>query len=132
MADTMTFNLVSPERLLASVAATAAQIPGTDGEFTALPDHAPFLTTLRPGVVRVQAAEGTTEYFVTGGFAEVSQTETSVLAEEAIERDALKRDWLDAKLADAEKALAAAPEHARLAAAQRVNDYRAVIDQLGL
>jgi F-type H+-transporting ATPase subunit epsilon len=132
MADTMKFNLVSPERLLASVEAKLAQIPGTDGEFTAMPDHAPFLTTLRPGLVRVHAEGGVTEYFVTGGFAEVSQTETSVLAEEAIERDLLRRDWLDEKLGAAEAALAAAPDHERIAAGQRVNDYRAVIGQLGL
>lgn len=132
MADTMKFNLVSPERLLASVVAKQAQIPGTDGEFTAMPEHAPFLTTLRPGLVRVHAEGSVTEYFVTGGFAEVSQAETSVLAEEAIEREMLRRDWLDEKLSAAEAALAAAPDHARIAAAQRVNDYRAVIAQLGL
>lgn len=132
MADTMKFNLVSPERLLASVEAKLAQIPGMDGEFTAMPDHAPFLTTLRPGLVRVHAEGAVTEYFVTGGFAEVSQTETSVLAEEAVEREMLKRDWLDGKLDEAEAALAAAPDHGRIAAAQRVNDYKAVIGQLGL
>jgi F-type H+-transporting ATPase subunit epsilon len=132
MADTIRFNLVSPERLLASVEARQVQIPGTDGEFTAMPDHAPFLSTLRPGVVRVHGEGGVTEYFVTGGFAEVSQTETSVLAEEAIERDLLQRDWIEDKIAAAEKALADAPEHARIAAAQRVSDYRVVLDQLGL
>jgi F-type H+-transporting ATPase subunit epsilon len=132
MADTMKFNLVSPERLLASVEAKQAQIPGTEGEFTAMPDHAPFLTTLRPGLVKVHADSGVTEYFVTGGFAEVSQTETSVLAEEAIERPLLRRDWLDEKLQEAEAALAAAPEHARIAAGQLVNDYRSLIEQLAL
>ena len=52
MADTLQFDLVSPERKLASVAATSVQIPGMGGDFTAMPNHAPFLTTLRPGVVR--------------------------------------------------------------------------------
>ena len=53
MADTLQFELVSPERKLASVAASAVTIPGIGGDFTAMPNHAPFLTTLRPGVVRV-------------------------------------------------------------------------------
>lgn len=133
MADTMKFSLVSPERLLAEVEARSAQVPGSEGEFTAMPDHAPFVSTLRPGIVRVTAAAGAvTEYFVTGGFAEVSQEATSVLAEEAVERDALSRDWLDEKLAEAQTALEGAPDYARIAAGQKVNDFKAAIDQLGL
>ena len=131
MADTMQFDLVSPERLLASTSATSAQIPGMDGDFTALPGHAPYLTTLRPGFVRVTGPEGVSEYFVTGGFAEVSQTATSVLAEEAVERGALGRDMIEARLRSAEAALAAAPEEERTAAAQRVNDFRAAMAQFG-
>jgi F-type H+-transporting ATPase subunit epsilon len=131
MADTMKFSLVSPERLLTSVEARSAQIPGMEGEFTALPDHAPFLSTLRPGIVSVSPAEGGgSEYFVTGGFAEVSPEATSVLAEEAVERDALKREWLEEKLQEAEAALEAAPDHARIAAGQKVNDFKVALDQL--
>ena len=51
MADTVQFDLVSPERLLSSVAAKEVQIPGAEGDMTALPDHAPLITTLRPGVL---------------------------------------------------------------------------------
>ena len=131
MADTMKFSLVSPERLLTSVEARSAQIPGMEGEFTALPDHAPFLSTLRPGIVSVTPAEGgVSEYFVTGGFAEVSPEATSVLAEEAVERDALKREWLEEKLQEAEAALETAPDHARIAAGQKVNDFKVALDQL--
>ena len=53
MADTLQFDLVSPERSLASLEASEVQIPGAEGDFTALPDHAPVITTLRPGVLRV-------------------------------------------------------------------------------
>ena len=83
MADTMQFDLVSPERKLASLEATSVQIPGMGGDFTAMPQHAPFLTTLRPGVVRVQAGSETVEFVVTGGFAEVSPTAATILAEYA-------------------------------------------------
>lgn len=132
MADTLKFDLVSPERRLASVDAQMVQIPGMMGEFTAMPMHAPFLTTLRPGVVKVHAGGSVTAYFVTGGFAEVSADAAIVLAEEAVERDRLDRRFLDERLAQAEAALAAAPAEARMAAGQRVNDFRTVIDQLGL
>jgi F-type H+-transporting ATPase subunit epsilon len=107
------------------------QIPGMLGEFTAMPGHAPFFSTLRPGVVTVHGAE-TARYFVTGGFAEVSPDAASILAEEAVERDLLTRDFLEQKLAEAEAALAGAPEAERTAAAQRVADFRTAIAQFGL
>jgi F-type H+-transporting ATPase subunit epsilon len=129
---TIKVDLVSPERLLASVEADLAQIPGQMGEFTALPGHAPFLSTLRPGVVTIRAGGADKAYFVTGGFAEVSANAASVLAEEAVERDALTRSFLDAKLAEAEKALAEASDEAKPALALRVNDYRNAIAVLGL
>ena len=50
MADTMQFDLVSPERRLASMQVTSVQIPGADGDMTAMEGHAPTITTLRPGV----------------------------------------------------------------------------------
>ncbi len=81
MADTMQFDLVSPERRLASMQVTAVQIPGTEGDMTAMADHAPTITTLRPGLLRVEGPEGTSEYVVTGGFAEIGgQGGVSVLA----------------------------------------------------
>ena len=83
---TMQFELVSPERKLASVAATEVQIPGADGDFTAMPDHAPVISTLRPGYLTVVSAEGSEDYFVTGGFAEVSAESATVLAERAFPR----------------------------------------------
>ena len=69
MADTLQVDLVSPERKLASLSASAVTIPGIGGDFTAMPNHAPFLTTLRPGVVRVVAGSETREYVVTSGAA---------------------------------------------------------------
>ena len=59
------------------------QIPGADGDMTAMADHAPTITTLRPGVLRVHAG-GTDEYVVSGGFAEITATGVSVLAEQAL------------------------------------------------
>jgi len=96
MADTMQFDLVSPERRLASLQVTAVQIPGADGDMTAMADHAPTITTLRPGVMTVEGPEGTTEYVVTGGFAEISSRGVSVLAERAL----VKGDMTQADLDD--------------------------------
>ena len=84
MAGTLQFDLVSPERKLASVAATEVQIPGADGDLTAMEGHSPTITTLRPGVLRVIGASGTQAYVVTGGFAEITASGVSVLAERAV------------------------------------------------
>lgn len=84
MAGTLQFDLVSPERRLASVVATEVQIPGADGDLTAMEGHAPTITTLRPGILRAIGASGTQAYVVTGGFAEITATGVSVLAERAI------------------------------------------------
>jgi len=65
------FDLVSPERRLASVEASEVQIPGADGDMTAMAGHAPTITTLRPGLLRVVHSGGADEYVVSGGFAEM-------------------------------------------------------------
>lgn len=84
MADTMQFDLVSPERRLASVKAREIRIPGADGELTVMPGHAPVITTLKPGVLKVLGESGGTEYVVTGGFAEVTADTCTVLAERSV------------------------------------------------
>ena len=132
MADTLHFDLVSPERKLVSVEATSVQIPGMGGDFTAMPNHAPFLTTLRPGIVRVNSSEGTTEYVVTGGFAEVSPTAASILAEQAMDRSEADHALVSDLLGAAEHALAEAPPDRRMAAGQRVRDVIALKSQLNV
>ncbi len=84
MADMMQFDLVSPERRLVSVRATEVRIPGMEGDMTVMPGHAPVLTTLRPGVIKVVTAEGSTDYTVSGGFAEITGDACSVLAERSV------------------------------------------------
>ena len=122
----LTFELVSPERKLASTEADAVTIPGAEGDLTAMPGHAPFLTTLRPGPVVVRSGSNETRYFVTGGFAEISQDVVSVLAERGIEAEQADAAFLDERIADAEKALEDAPAERRQAAQQRLADFQSV------
>ena len=110
MAGTMQFDLVSPERRLASLAATEVQIPGMNGDLAAMPGHAPVITTLRPGIVRAVGAEGVTSYVVSGGFAEITATGISVLAEQAVPLTELTKPVLDQMVADATLAAAVNPD----------------------
>lgn len=84
MADKLQFNLVSPERQLASEAVDQVDVPGSEGMFGVLPNHAPVMATLQPGVVRVMNGGAETRIFVRGGFAEVTPAGLTILAEEAI------------------------------------------------
>ena len=101
MATTLQFDLVTPERRLASVAASEVQIPGVDGDMTAMEGHAPTITTLRPGVLRAMSAEGIKSYVVTGGFAEITATGVTVLAERAVPVAEITPALLDKLVADA-------------------------------
>ena len=106
MASTVQFDLVSPERRLASYPATEVQIPGAMGDLTAMEGHAPTITSLRPGLLKVVGSDGVKAYVVTGGFAEISATGVSVLAEQAVPLDELTPTALDALVADACEAAA--------------------------
>lgn len=130
MADMLNFELVSPERKLASVEAEAVTIPGMMGDLTAMANHAPFLTNMRPGFVVVRNGSSEDGYFVTGGFAEISDNAVSVLAEEAVEKATVNRAFIDSKIAQAEQALADAVPARKQAAMQKLNDYKALLSQV--
>src|SRR3546814_15658244 len=85
MADAFNFELVSPERLLVSEKVTEVVIPATLGEMTVLANHAPTMTTIKPGVVSVKLASGKVDkYVVFGGFADILPTGCTLLAEAAM------------------------------------------------
>ena len=105
MADIMNFDLVSPERSLASFVATEVQIPGSEGDMTVMLNHAPILTTLRPGVLSVSGADGVREYVITGGFAEVTAEGVTVIAECAMVKSEVTQADMDGIVSLAQLAL---------------------------
>ena len=131
MADTMQFDLVSPERMLVSGEAKSVLIPGAEGDMVAMPDHAPIITTLRPGILSVEMADGTQEFVVTGGFAEISATGASVLAEEAMPKADVSGDFIEAKVEAAKAAAADASAEALDAANKRLADLEALGAAIG-
>lgn len=94
------FDLVSPERRLASVQATEVQIPGAEGDLTAMEGHVPTITTLRPGILKAIGAEGAKSYIVTGGFADITATTVSVLAERAVPVEEATSAMMESLLAE--------------------------------
>jgi len=130
MAEMLNFELVSPERKLASVEAEAVTIPGMEGDLTAMANHAPFLTNMRPGYVVVRTGTDEDSYFVTGGFAEISSNTVSVLAAEAIEKASVNRAFIEEKITQSEQALANASPARKQAAIQKLNDYKTLLGQV--
>ncbi|MGR3540412.1 MAG: F0F1 ATP synthase subunit epsilon [Hasllibacter sp.] len=102
MAENMQFDLVSPERRLASMQVTEVRIPGADGDMTVMASHTPTVTTLRPGILTVVGPEGEAEYAVTGGFAEIGEGVT-VLAERALPKGEFTQERFDAFFDEAEE-----------------------------
>lgn len=116
------FELVSPERILFSGEVDQVVVPGTEGDFAVLKDHAPVMSSLRAAVLTIDAAgKPTQRMFIRGGFADVSPNGLTVLAEQAIPVEEVTPDTLhaEAELAEAEFAKATSDE-ARRAAAERL------------
>lgn len=102
----LTAELVTPEQLLFADSVTMVVVPGVEGDFGVLPGHAPLISQVRPGVVDFHLTDGETRrVFVAGGFAEVTGTRCTVLAEETIQLDTLDPQSVRDRLEKARTAL---------------------------
>ena len=134
MADTFTFELVSPEKLLISEAVESVLVPGSEGDFQVLANHAPMLSTLRPGLLDVVLPGGKERrIFVRGGFTEVGPDSLTVLAQNAIDSADLNKSALAQEIKDAEEDVSDAKDDAARDKAQgHLDRLKLVRDTLGL
>ncbi len=130
MAETMQFDLVSPERSLASFAASEVQVPGSEGEMTVMPEHAPVITTLRPGIVRARGEKGDEEFIVTQGIAEISAASVAIIAEQAFPRAEVSRADMEKILEEARARAEAASGEERLTAEKFVEELVHFIEMM--
>ena len=111
MNNKINFDFVSPEASIVSSEVDMVLIPGVDGDAGILPDHSPFMTTLRQGIVEVTFEQGNVKkYLVEGGFADITQDKMTILAETSLnlsdsDSKVLKSelDIINEKLASAEE-----------------------------
>ena len=124
MAEAFQFDLVSPERLLVSQSVSQVVVPGSEGYMTVLADHAPVMTTLKPGLLEVTDEGGIVqEIFIRGGFADISPAALTVLAEMAVPMEDLTADMLEEEMRLAQNELTeAAEDFAKHSAAQKKLD----------
>jgi F-type H+-transporting ATPase subunit epsilon len=112
MAQSFKFELVSPERLLISAQVEAVVIPATEGELTVMANHAPVMTTIKPGVVSITMAGGKVDrYVVFGGFADILPEGCTLLAESAIHVDEIDRADIARRIQEAREDLDDAVDH---------------------
>jgi F-type H+-transporting ATPase subunit epsilon len=118
---TFSFELVSPERLLFTGQVEQVIVPGMEGDFAVMRDHMPFMSALRPGVLSITADDGEKRMFLRGGFADVSPSGLTVLAEQAIPIEEMGPGGLEAEIRQAEKEFeSAGSEEARRLASERL------------
>lgn len=135
MADALILRLLTPQRQLCDGPAAQVTAEGTLGQFTVLPDHVTFLTTLEPGAVSFRSPGGGEQAFaVKGGYAEVRDNVVTVLADDALPIDGVDGNAARADHQAAEAALAGAPygqpDHERLGRELRWAEVRLELSTL--
>ena len=131
---TFQFELVSPERVLFSGPVEQVVVPGSEGEFTVLPGHAPFMTTLKPGIALVVESQGHAKRIVVvGGFADVNEKGLTLLAEGANPMEEVTAETIAQEIVHAEtlRVVAKDDEARRLADEQisRLTELKGVIEK---
>ncbi len=116
------FELVSPEQLLVSEDVEMVVVPGGEGDFGVMPGHSPMISTVRPGVIHVFASGAvSSRIFVAGGFAEVTGSRCTVLAEEAVPVGDIDRAEVETDLKNAVEDIGATDDPS----AQKAAEFRA-------
>ena len=123
----ITFDLVSPERLLLTQAVDMVTIPGSEGYMGVMAGHMPLVSTLRAGMINMLNDGLETRFFIMGGFAEINESKVIVLAEEALPMSEMDLAVLDQRITDAQDdEIAAKTDAERQKAAMRIDDLKLV------
>jgi F-type H+-transporting ATPase subunit epsilon len=119
MAGKLNFALVSPERELFHGDVDQVVVPGAEGDFGVLADHAPVMSVIKPGALRILNAGGERRVFVNGGFADVTPEGLTVLAEEAVDLSDIDAAKVEQDLKNAQDDLRDASTDSRRETARR-------------
>jgi F-type H+-transporting ATPase subunit epsilon len=119
MAEKLHFSLVAPERELVNEDVDQVDVPGVEGDFGVLPRHAPVIAMVKPGALRIYNDGATRRMFVNGGFADVTPSGLTILAEDAVDLAEVDVAALEQDLKDAREDVADAKDDAHLIPAQK-------------
>ena len=127
MAEPLKFDLVAPERLLISEEVESVVVPGSEGYFTVFARHAPLMSALKPGQIEVKPLTGVEQrFYVRGGFADVTPSGLTILADQVIPLEELDAEALAEEVVNAEEDVADAGNNAekRRVAEVKLNELK--------
>lgn len=113
------FSLVSPERELFSGEVDQVVVPGSDGQFGALVNHAPLMSVVKSGVIRIITGNQETKMYVGGGIVDVSGKGVAILAEDAVDLNSIDKASFEKDLKNAQEDLRDAKNDADKAKASK-------------
>jgi F-type H+-transporting ATPase subunit epsilon len=119
MTEKLSFSLVSPEREVFSGEVDHVVVPGSEGEFGVSPAHAPVMSVVKPGALRIYNDGAERRVFVNGGFADVTPDGLTILVEEALDLSDMDASKLDQELRSAQEDLRDAASEERRDGARR-------------
>jgi F-type H+-transporting ATPase subunit epsilon len=129
----VSLEIVSPQKLLVSQAVDMVVIPASEGDIGVLPEHSPMIVLLRGGeVILYENEQITARYFVTGGFAEITEERCTVLADTAEPSSSVDRGMGERQLQEAMRDLSEAEKAGELdrlvPLMERVQVAQAIVD----
>ena len=127
MSNTMKYELVCPESKVESGEADSVLVPGYEGDFTVLVNHAAYLSTLRPGMLKIFSSGNEIEYFVDSGFAEVSDQGLVVLAEKAIKKSDLDKGTINIMISELEEKMEKNEGNDKDKILKQLSDFKSLI-----
>ena len=130
MADKLNVSLVSPERELYSGQVDQVDLPGTEGNLGILPDHAPLMAAIRTGAITIYDGQDQTQFFVQGGFADVTPAGLTILAERALPLSEVSKDDLATQIEKARADLVNLTDEAELARRQDIEGLEALFNMV--
>ncbi len=122
MSEAIKVEIVSPENLVFSKEANSITVPGSEGYFTVMGEHAPLMTILKPGFVTVEQDKEKISFYVGGGFADVSPEGVTILAEIAKTSADYSDEEIQSAIILAKESLKTADGHEEVGAAQALLD----------
>jgi len=127
MSSTIKYELVCPESKVESGEADSVLVPGYEGDFTVLVNHAAYLSTLRPGMLKIFSSGNEIEYFVDSGFAEVSDQGLVVLAEKAIKKSDLDKGTINIMISELEEKMEKNEGNDKDKILKQLSDFKSLI-----
>ena len=98
MNETITVKIITPSNIILDLAAFIVTLPGEEGVFGVLPNHAPLIASLKNGIINISIDSGNLRYFISKGIAEVTGTNINVITEFALDVTNLSQSEIDEKI----------------------------------